>query len=428
MSLFALLSGKTIASLASFSGGGSSIPGKVVLDLDADILSKFTYPERVIFVTGTNGKTSTTRYLSEIFQDAGYTVLTNAAGANLEQGIVTQVVKESNLKFEIQADVAVFEVDEATLPVVIHKVKPTAIVMTNLFPDQVDRFGSVEALSDLISESLTSTPTLILNGNDPRLVKLAEVHDNNESLFYGLEKKDFDQPAHPIDCPICQHPLTYSHHHYEHIGWFECPECGLRTPEDSLLASDLNFDQENFKVQDQTYHMAQANLYSVFNQMAAITCALHYGLSPQSIQKTMAKGIHIKGRNDKLQIKDQEIPINLAKNAAGMNQTIVSIQPDKPFNVLLAVNNKGADGLSTAWLHDCEFERLNQPELKTIYVSGLAHKELEQILLEKGFDSSQISVLKLSHGLEKLLESPAENYIIANYTALNDVYQVAEKL
>lgn len=426
MANFALIVGKIVAFILGLFNRGSALPGKIALRLEPDILSHFKFPNKIIAVTGTNGKTSTTRYISAIFEKAGYKVVSNFKGANLHQGIVTELVNSSSANLKVKADVLVLEIDEMTLVNLYDVLKPTELVMTNLFPDQADRFGSVEELAAKMNDSLTSETKLILNANDPSLVWIGNSHPTFDKVYYGLAEQDFDQPTHTVNCPNCSEPLSYSHQFYEHIGYFNCGNCGLKTPEIEVLGNKVSIEGQSFNVSNTPITVPQANLYSVFNTLATVTVAKEYNIDVPIINQALKTVKTIKGRNDNLSVDGKNIYVNMAKNPAGMNQSISTVlsQVEGPYSLVLSANNNRADGVSIEWFNACSFNRLNNENLENIYVSGMVSSELADVLIGQGIPKPKIKTIESKDAIDLLVnDSKADqHFILANYTALDDLY------
>lgn len=425
MSYLALLIGKLLRLFLSLLGRGSSLPGKIALKIDQNILSKFEFPKIVIFITGTNGKTSTTHYLSNIFSKAQYKTMTNLTGANLAQGIITQALKYSSFNFKIKADVVVLEVDEATLPNIIEDIQPSHILMLNLFPDQEDRFGSVEELAIKLNNAIVTDSKLILNANDPRLAWIGKSHPELDIAYYGVDKILMNQPSHAILCPNCQQDLSYQWEHYEHLGYYSCSSCGFEIPSIQYMATKVDLDQQIFDLNGFSYPIPRANSYTLFNVLAAVSLALDLRIKEEIIYSAINETEIIRGRNERIEVSGKEIAINLAKNPAGMNQSISNLlsQETDNYNLMLAINNQAADGVSIAWLEDCDFTRLLETPLQHIYLSGSVRYDLYQILLEQGIPKNKMSIEDIASGLDKLKADPEYAYIIANYTSLNNIYK-----
>lgn len=430
MAYLALIVGKLLNFALGLLNRGSSLPGKIALNIQQDLLSRFKFPEEVIVITGTNGKTSTTHLIANIMKEDGRRVMTNAAGANLAQGIVTQALKHASFNFKIKADTVVLEVDEATLPRVIADINPKYLVLLNLFPDQEDRFGSVEDLAKLLNNSLIDDLHLIINANDPRLTWIGKNYPHLEKKYFGLEKEEFNQPHHAVECMECGEMLTYIHHHYEHTGYYECPNGCIQTPEIDYLAYDINIDQGTFKIEDTLLRNPQDTLYSVFNTTAAIAVSREAGVLMTTIEETLSEIETVRGRNEVVRVRDKDIRFTLAKNPAGMNQTITYLERemDDDFNILIAINNQKADGESISWLNDCVFDRLNNDHLQKVFVAGSVRDDLADILVSKGISKDKISFENERVALEALTSLPDTAYVIANYTAMTEVYKAVNEL
>ncbi|WP_018659710.1 Mur ligase family protein [Allofustis seminis] len=431
MVYIALIIGKLIAFVGQLLGRGSSLPGKVALTIAPQLLKKFKQPDTVIFITGTNGKTTVTHYIAEIFAADHQRVITNAEGANMMQGIATQMIKYSPLNLDLSAFAIILEVDEGTLPPLMAQMTPTLLVMNNLFADQQDRFGSADDLMIYLNQMIPhlKKPRLLLNANDPRLVKIGNDHENNAPLYYGIEADDFGQPAHAANCPICQKQLTYSAHYYEHIGIFHCQNDHFHTPTAHYLATAVNLTTRAFAMDGITYPIPQDNIYTAYNALAAASAARFFNIEPHIIQSGLKKDFAIKGRMDRIIVNEHEIFANLAKNPAGFNQSIMAIkkQINEPFNLLLAINTRPADGTSAKWLNDCELHLLNINSLQHVYITGEAHEELKASLLAQGFKHQKITTLSADAALEALTHADEAAYLIANYTALYELYALLEK-
>ncbi len=429
MSKLALYIGKFLCSSLRKLGRGSAYPGQKALQLDPQIISRFKLPDQVIFVTGTNGKTSTTHYIANIFQTAGYRVMTNVEGANMAQGIATELLRMSNLNYEIQADVAVFEIDEGSLPKIIEELVPSHLVMLNLFPDQEDRYGSVDELAARLNDSIIQDLTLILNANDPRLAWIGSNQMAKKKIYYGVEKVNFQQPYHHIKCPVCNESLIYDFSHYEHLGYYHCSTCDFEIPEIDYMAEEVQLENQSFTVDHYHFNSPQPTAYTLFNATAAIAIAKELGVDNESIKNGIDSSKVIKGRNEVVTLGEKDVKINLAKNPASMNQSISYLlsKQKSPYQLILSINNFKADGISIRWLTETDFNRLNDSPLEEIFVTGSVRDDLYDILLEQGIDEDKLSTENEETAIEKAKSSPLETYIIANYTALYELYKIIEK-
>lgn len=428
MNYIALIIGKIIAFIGKLLHRGSSLPGKIALKLAPNLLKKFHLPERVIFVTGTNGKTTVTHYLAEIFSTAGYTTVTNAEGANMIQGIATQLIRKAHWNFNVPQEALILEVDEGTLPRLMAQITPTLLVMNNLFPDQEDRFGSADELMEYLNQMIPQLekPRLLLNANDPRLVKIGVDHEKNQPVYYGIEADTLNQPAHAMNCPICGLPLNYAAHYYEHIGDFSCENGHFATPTADYLAQQVNLTERTFVLNEHLYTFPQDNIYTAYNALAAASAALFFQVPPEKINTALQKDFSIKGRMDQVTVNGQTLAANLAKNPAGFNQSLVAVkkQVHGPFDLTLIVNTREADGTQPDWLYHCELETLNLPELKTVYIAGDAQSTIKEALLQSGFKAPCIQNTVLKDLPTQITQTTNKHFLIANYTALYEFYDL----
>ncbi len=419
-----------IAKLALFFGNlmgrGSSFPGKVAQRMDEDILSRFTFPEKMILITGTNGKTTTANYVAKIIEESGMKVMHNAKGANLEWGIITQAIAYSDLSYHIAQDVAVLEVDEGTFPKIVDVLNPQYVAILNLFPDQEDRFGGAGAVAKLLSNAIPEGTQLILNGNDPRLVNIGLDNQDNHPLYFGLAPLENDQPFEVIECPRCSETLHVDFPFYEHIAYFHCENCELQTPEIDFLAEEVDLEEATMKVNADTYSLAHLNMYSAFNAVATVAISQIAGAEEEAIASVLKHGLNIKGRSDYVEYKGQYLNFNLAKNIAGFNQSISKVlsEVDDTYDIVISINNNRADGISYTWISDVAFHRLDTEKLNKVYLTGLVKEDLYDVFIKQGFDEKQVTTESNEHALNLLVGSNHQKFVISNYTAMNDLYKI----
>ena len=211
-------------------GGGSSLPGVLAAHLDPNALGKLAAGLRFgsVLVTGTNGKTTTSRLLASILSEAGWRPVHNRTGANLASGLTTALLENANLIGRNRADCALFEVDEAVMPRIREQVHPRVIVLTNLFRDQLDRYGEIDYVASLWQKSLRDLPddvVVAINADDPALAALGQSLEARV-IYYGLDTPGnltLDRFADSKNCPRCGRPLEYTAVRYAHLGTYRCP-------------------------------------------------------------------------------------------------------------------------------------------------------------------------------------------------------------
>lgn len=408
--------------------GGTTFPGKVALKLDKNILCKVASGYNVILVTGTNGKTTTTSMIYNILKEKGFSVITNNTGANLYSGIVTTFVDNYKFSDKNHEKFAVIEVDEANVKFITEKITPNIITVTNLFRDQLDRYGEVYTTLTKILEGVHSVPTskLILNGDESLLGKL---DIKNPVVFYGFktninENKTIDINADAKFCKFCKTPYKYNFVTYNHLGDYYCTGCGYKRPEISYGVDeiiDLTSESSTVKINNTEIFLSQSGVYNIYNALCAYSIAKELGVDDITIKKSLESQSSSFGRQETINIEDKEVKIILVKNPAGYNQALDTLCLSKdPFSAAFILNDNYADGRDVSWIWDVNFEHLNNVDLNEIYVSGLRSYDMAVRLKTAGLDSSKFSITEEYDSLtERIKESNNKKvYILATYTAM----------
>ena len=408
--------------------GGTTFPGKVALKLDKDILTKVASGYNVILVTGTNGKTTTTSMIYNILKEKGYSVITNNTGANLYSGIVTTFIDNYKFSDKNHEKFAVIEVDEANVKFITEKITPNIITVTNLFRDQLDRYGEVYTTLTKILEGVTNVPTskLILNGDESLLSKL---DIKNPVVFYGFkthinENKTIDINADAKFCKFCKTPYQYNFVTYNHLGDYYCTGCGYKRPElkygvDEII--DLTSESSTVKINDTEIFLSQSGVYNIYNALCAYSITKELGVDDLTIKKSLESQSSSFGRQETINIDDKEVKIILVKNPAGYNQALDTLCLSKdPFSAAFILNDNYADGRDVSWIWDVNFEHLNDVELNEIYVSGLRSYDMAVRLKTAGLDSSKFSINEEYDALTESIKGSKNKkvYILATYTAM----------
>lgn len=223
---------------------GSSLPGKIALKLDKNILSKIELPKNIIMVTGSNGKTSTTEMIYSIFKENGYNVGCNKEGSNQIEGVTTMILNSCNLRGKVKRDVLVIESDERYLKYTTKYIKPTHLVVTNLYRDQMTRNGHPELIYEDIKEAITDDVHLILNTDDPLSSLYGYKRENVTYIGINENELDTKENTSVYDdgkyCPNCKQSLEYDYHHFAHIGKYHCANCGHARQEPQFAVTSIN--------------------------------------------------------------------------------------------------------------------------------------------------------------------------------------------
>lgn len=406
--------------------GGSSLPGKIAKKMDPAILGELAEGYDVIVITGTNGKTTTTALTRDIFSTT-YPVLSNPTGSNMEQGIIAAFLDRKRRK---EKKFAILEVDEASLRYVTEYVKPKLIVITNIFRDQMDRYGEIYTTYNFILEAAKKSPEtpLLVNGDLPLFAK-NEL--KNPRLYYGFANEDKETDLHAfinsdgILCPVCDHVLHYHMITYSSLGDYFCPNCGFTRPKlnyEVTAVKELTTTSSSFEIDGKPFKIPVAGQYNLYNALTAYAIARYFGFDVDTIQDSIAHASRTFGRQEVIKIGEHELIINLMKNPVGFNQLvdILGLEEDD-FTLVSILNDRPADGQDVSWIWDGEFERLAQQEqIKKTYYGGLRQEDLRKRLVVSGFDEQALEPFDDIEGaIQAIQEAPTQKvYLLATYTAM----------
>jgi lipid II isoglutaminyl synthase (glutamine-hydrolysing) len=410
--------------------GGTSLPGKVLLRLDPGAIERLgrALPDGNVLVSATNGKTTTTALAASILERAGVPTVHNVAGANMAGGVASALLERS-----AQSRLGLFEVDEFWLPAVAAALEPRAIVLGNLFRDQLDRYGELEAIGSRWAQLASERPTrLVLNADDPLVADLGR--DGTEPLYFGIEDPliaSTEGLAHAADswrCRNCGAAYVYSRSYIAHLGVYACPDCGRARPRPQVSARDVVLDGlrgARFTLVTPHGEAAAAislpGLYNVYN---ALACAL--AIEPPLIAAGLGAAEAVFGRGERVRVGERELAILLVKNPAGANEVLRTLGglDDGALEVLAVLNDAIADGRDVSWIWDADFETL-APRIGALTCSGSRAAELALRLRYAGVPPERITVeVALGEALDgALARSPcgATLYALPTYTAMLDL-------
>lgn len=433
----------------SKSGAGTNFPGKIARKISPDILSylvKQTKKE-ILVVTGTNGKTTTSGFIAGILKADGRKLVHNRRGANMLTGITAAVLSKSSLFAELNPDNCLFEVDEAYLPKAVDEFTPDFILVTNLFRDQLDRYGELNttakkidlAIQKTFAKNKLSPKKILLNADDPIVSSLGENFSESQ-IFYGFEDIKFvnqdknitsHSPQETTNCK-CGARYNYEKVFYGHLGHFYCA-CGHKRPVPQINATaliDVNSSKliiNSLNNEEFTVNIKMPGLYNAYNALAAITMALELGISIENIKKGFETYSTIFGRAEILCMKGRKVLIQLIKNPIGATEVLRTVKDDLSGRLLIIINDNYADGRDVSWLWDADFELLSNYN-KTVIVSGIRAYDMAVRLKYAGIKPENIIIIEdIKKALEKALngtEKEEKLYILPTYTALLDLQKI----
>jgi len=404
-------------------GSGSTWPGHIALEMNRHFIPKILKKNKhltIILIAGTNGKTTTSKLMRFLLEKNSYSTLQNEEGANLLNGIASSLVRHANLSGTIKESVAIFEIDENTLPPVLHQVRPDAVILLNLFRDQLDRYGEVTSIADKWQKalfSLSSTTHLFINGDDPQLAYLG-THLPLKVTYFGIsqdlmQKKDIPHDVDSIYCPNCKKKLNMKKIAYSHLGIFSCSNCNFTHPKTSTYSHlALSYPLKGDYI-----------MYNTHAVMLALSTLFEIPAEQLATQLTNFRPAF--GRQEVIEVGDKKVFLLLSKNPTGFNQSIATVlqMHTSPFNCMLLLNDRVADGHDVSWIWDVEFEDL-LPHTSHVVVSGDRAYDMA-LRLHYADDQKQLQVGEhLSTALSTALKNtPAGEvlYILATYTAMLDI-------
>jgi len=408
--------------------GGSNFPGKVALKIDKSILKTVSRGYKVILVTGTNGKTTTTSMIYNILKENKFNVITNNTGANLYPGIVACFAQNYSFFKNTENPYAVIEVDEANVKFITEHLTPEIITVTNLFRDQLDRYGEVYTTLVKILEGITKVPEskLVLNGDESLLGKL---YVKNPLVYYGFnipinENTSLDINADAKFCKFCKSPYSYNFVTYNHLGDFFCPKCGYNRSKLNYAVNkifDLTPNNSSVLINDTEVFISQSGAYNIYNALCAFAICKELGVDDSIIKASLQNQSSSFGRQEQITIEDKDIQIILVKNPAGYNQALDTLALNQnEFSAVFMLNDNYADGRDISWIWDVDFEKISTLKIEDVFVSGIRMYDMAIRLKIAGLNVHRF-ILKEDY--EELTDSikvsvSKKIYILATYTAM----------
>lgn len=406
-----------------------NFPGKLALYVDpqliADLASK-AHSGSVV-VCGTNGKTTVTNLLADSLEASGFSTICNRSGANLRSGIATTLLQSD------EADWGVFECDEMWAAKVLPQLKPTYLLLLNLFRDQLDRVGEIRVVQDSIVSALASSPgtILIYNADDPLCAAIA-AECSNASVAFGVSGSIGLEQNAVADAQMCQQcfgMLEYRYRQYGQLGEYHCPQCGFARPAldyaavgTTLDAAGLSFGVEGPRDLQAQVEAPYSGAYMVYNLLAVYVAADLVGGTLEGFKQALDAFDPQNGRLQQLVVGGRSVLMNLAKNPTGFNQNIALIKQDNaPKVIAFYVNDKEGDGRDVSWLWDIDFEELAEGEGSVVFAGGIRKNDLQVRLKYAGITADLVENAGDVFSKTAALSPDHHYYFIANYTALPSI-------
>lgn len=422
--------------------GGTAMPGRFALKLCPDLLERLARDVKCVAVTGTNGKTTTARMVEQAFEEQGFSYFSNRSGANLISGIVTEFVMNATVGGKMKKEYAVLECDEWAAKTVFPQMKPRAVIVTNVFRDQLDRFGEVANTLSGIRQGLEGTPdtVLCLNADCAFTASLSTLP--NPVLWYGMDEGALDKPgtADLADfdrCLLCGGELEYRYINYGHLGGYRCRRCGFARPKADFAVTSVpehGTDGSSAVIsargESRFVRLPIAGLYNVYNAAGAMAAMSALGIDTDGCVRALEAAKCSFGRMERFDLGASGATMMLVKNAVGCNQVIDFLRDARgKFSVVLVINNNVSDGTDISWLNDTDFEAFTAlPGLVRVAVAGMRAAEMKERLLTAGVKEEFIDSFTDHGELIRWMSARQEHvFIMPTYTAMMETREAIVK-
>ena len=423
-------------------GGGTAAPGLVAERIDTALLTKLTgqLEHGAVVVAGTNGKTTTTRMIADTFEAVPWTVVHNRSGSNLVRGVVAAFVQSATLTGHPGGEIGVIEADEAALSELIRRVKPRVILLNNLFRDQLDRYGELDAIATMWRtelQKLDAGTTVIVNADDPVLVGITDdIQARRVCIGLDEHKHRLETLPHAADaavCRICGADLAYHALYVSHLGDWYCPNCGRARPDldytgnqielhgvDSLVITVTGSDGDACRLE-----LGVPGLYNAYNALAAAAVAREVGIDWAIIAEAFGAFRSAFGRIERIDYRGRTLTLALVKNPTGFNEVLRMLTAESgglELPTLIAINDRDADGRDVSWLWDVDFELLSTGDGR-LSTTGLRGADMANRLKYAGVALERIDALTddPTSALDTFVDTLPEGgsgYLLTSYTAM----------
>ncbi|HEY0280984.1 MAG TPA: MurT ligase domain-containing protein [Solirubrobacterales bacterium] len=430
-------------------GGGTTLPGRVLLRMEPEAIAKLGagLPGGSAIISATNGKTTTAGMIAAILAAEGRPPVHNRAGSNMTWGVATALLEQRGAE-------GLFEVDEAWLPRVAQQLHPRLIVLGNLFRDQLDRYGEMEALAEEWAKAVAAAPAatgLALNADDPLIADLGRDTDTERpregTLYFGIDDHSQALPElqHAFDakhCRRCGYPYAYEVAFVGHLGHYSCPNCGAQRPRPDVAATRIELrgmegSAATVRVPGGVIEveLPLPGLYNVYNALGAISAALVLGVDAERVAAALGGMRAAFGRVETIAIGEGSVSILLIKNPAGANEVLrtLALEASSQFPVTvtencertdgidlwIALNDRIADGRDVSWVWDADFELLAD-SIRRVTCAGTRAPEMALRLKYAGWPEDRIAVEPdIATSLDAAVAaSPGRLFALPTYTAL----------
>lgn len=398
-----LIAKLSIIALKITKHNGTNFPGVVALKICPDFLKYINVPQKIIGVTGTNGKTTVSNLLNDSLDILGKKVINNSAGSNTITGIVSSLVYSVNPAGKQNYDIALFEIDELSARRIFPYLKPDYLIITNLSRDSIMRNAHPEYIRNILEKYIDKNTKLILNADD--LIS-SQISPKNEKVFFGIDSlaNDKTECTNIIDdcpiCPVCNTRLKYTKNRYSNIGRAYCPNCDFKSPEADYLASNVNLDNMTMNIKldgiDSEFKLYSNGTFNIYNEITLITTLHQLGFSREDILSTVAKVNITKLRFDSVTINGINFYTVLCKdkNAYAASRVFEYLSNQPGDKEILLYNNCFKEDYTWSenicYLYDADYELLNDQRIKKIVTCGSRGIDFKMRMLVAGVPEEKL--------------------------------------
>ncbi|WP_342589753.1 MurT ligase domain-containing protein [Collinsella tanakaei] len=427
------------------------MPGVIAEAIDPAFISHIGKPEHIVFVSGTNGKTTTNNLLNDLLADNNVGLIDNRAGGNILTGVESTFIKNADLSGRQRVNTAVMELDELSFRRVLPYVTPEIILVTNLYRDSFSRNANPDFIFSVMSEHISPETKLILNADDLISCRLAPQNASRVYFSLGPLAEDTPDPqgiaCDLTACPECGGKLEYDYCHLRHLGHAHCTSCGFTNPEPSYLVTAVDREAHTFTVREcaapgapsYTYRFGVYSITNLYNLFAATVVARELGLSPEAIAASLERGINVTAARYAEQEVGGKRLVALASKGENSTATSVALDTirrepgDKIVVLMLADAHKAESPVNTeyiGWYYQSDFEYLTDPAIKQVVVQGVTSEDLLLRLRLAGVDPAKLNMVKTPEEAADAIDLTRADSVFWAYDIFNgaDVEKSRERL
>lgn len=425
----------------------TNLPGEASLIFFPKLLHYIDMPEKVIVITGTNGKTTVSNMISDILEGNGYEFISNRFGGNVDTGIASILLDNCTFGGKCRAKMAVFEVDERSAGRILPFVKPDYLVCTNLQRDSMKRNAHTEYIFNFLNSNISDNTKLILNADD---IISSALKPNNDRAYFGIRRQPDEESndksiiCDAVLCPKCKAHLIFDFKRYNHIGEVHCEKCGYKNPSPNYCVEKIDYENRKLVINhngtSEEYPLVEKRITDIYNTSAVVALTRDFGVAHNDVVKILSKAKIVKTRYDNYKIGNHEIVISLAKgqNPVACSGVCHSMSKESGNKAIIMILEDFYDAQKTsenlAWIYETDFEYLKDDSIKQIIVGGKRCSDYLLRLLMAGIDKDKISICDSEtdtvsflkpENVEKILIM----YDLFNTKSLNEIKgQLEEKL